>query len=428
MRVLIVSLNFAPEAVGIGKYSGELAQWLVQRGHAVTVLCAPPYYPQWRIQAPYRNRFHTEVEQGVVIQRAPLWVPRRPTTARRLLHLSSFSIAVLTLLLTQLRRPPDRLVVVAPALFSALPALLFAGLCRWRRQPVRTVLHIQDFELDAAYGLGLLRNRKVRTVAVGLERTILRRFDAVSTISPAMAQVLRHKGVEPSAIRLFPNWVDCNRYQSCADGPDTALLQEFRRELGIPDDAVVALYAGSMNRKQGIAILAQAARALSDNSSLWWVFCGEGPSRSALEKDCHGLPQVRFLPLQPEVRFCLLLQLADLHLLPQQAGAADLVMPSKLLAMLASGRPVVATAEPGTNLATALQTNPACGVVTPPEDAEQVAAAVARLACNPALRAEMGRAARRQARRRWQRERVLLRFERDLVRLEQPTATHPYRR
>ena len=420
MRLLILSLNFTPEAVGIGKYSGELAHWLAQRGHGVTVLCAPPYYPQWQIQAPYRNRFHTERENGVEIQRAPLWVPRRPTTARRLLHLSSFSITVLALLLTQLRRPPDRLVVVAPAFFSALPALLFATLCRWRRRSVPALLHIQDFELDAAYGLGLLRNHRLRTLAAGLERAILRRFDAVSTISPAMAQVLRHKGVDPSAIRLFPNWVDCNLYQSDGVGSDSAQPQTLRRELAIPDDAVVALYAGSMNRKQGIAILAQAARALSDNSSLWWVFCGEGPSRATLEQDCHGLPQVRFLPLQPEVRFRLLLQLADLHLLPQQAGAADLVMPSKLLAMLASGRPVVATAEPATNLARALQSAPATGVVTPPGDAEQLAAAVARLACNPALRAKLGRAAQRMARRRWQRDRVLLRFERDLQQLGQP--------
>jgi len=421
MRLLILSLNFAPEAVGIGKYSGELAQWLAQRGHTVTVLCAPPYYPQWRIQAPYRNRFQTDLQQGVVIQRAPLWVPRRPTTARRLLHLVSFSITVLALLLAQLRRPPDRLVVVAPAFFSALPALLFAALCRWRNKPLGTLLHIQDFELDAAYGLGLLRNRRLRTLAAGLERTILRRFDAVSTISPSMTQVLRQKGVDPSAIRLFPNWVDCNLYQSCAVGPDTTQLQEFRRELGIPNDAVVALYAGSMNRKQGIEILAQVARALSDNSSLWWLFCGEGPSRPALEQGCDGLAQVRFLPLQPEVRFRLLLQLADLHLLPQQAGAADLVMPSKLLAMLASGRPVVATAEPGTNLAKALQSDPAGGVVTPPGDTKRLAEAVAQLAGDPARRAQLGQAAQRQAQRRWQRDRVLMRFERDLLRLRQPS-------
>jgi len=421
MRLLILSLNFAPEAVGIGKYSGELAQWLAQRGHAVTVLCAPPYYPQWQLQTPYRNRFQTEQTQGVVIRRAPLYVPRRPTTARRLLHLASFSVTVMALLLAQLQRPPQRLVVVAPAFFSTLPALLFVTLCRWRRRTVPTLLHIQDFELDAAYGLGLLRNSRLRTLAAGLERAILRRFDAVSTISAAMARRLRHKGVEPSAIRLFPNWVDCNLDRNAAA---PAQVRAFRGELGIPEQAVVALYAGSMNRKQGIEILAQAARVLSHDPSLWWLFCGEGPSRPALEQGCVGLPQVRFLPQQPDERFRLLLLLADLHLLPQQAGAADLVMPSKLLAMLASGRPVVATAKPGTNLAKALQSKPAAGVVTPPGDADQLAQAVAELAANPSLRAELGSAAQLQARRRWQRERVLLRFERDLLRLEHPAAAH----
>ena len=50
MRILIHGMNYAPELVGIGKYTGELGAWLASRGHRVTVLTAPPYYPQWRVQ------------------------------------------------------------------------------------------------------------------------------------------------------------------------------------------------------------------------------------------------------------------------------------------------------------------------------------------------------------------------------------------
>jgi colanic acid biosynthesis glycosyl transferase WcaI len=57
-----------------------------------------------------------------------------------------------------------------------------------------------------------------------------------------------------------------------------------------------------------------------------------------------------FLPLQPEERLCELLNLANLHVLPQSRGAADLVLPSKLGGMLASGKPVLVTADPGTEL------------------------------------------------------------------------------
>ena len=126
---------------------------------------------------------------------------------------------------------------------------------------------------------------------------------------------------------------------------------------------------------------------------------------------------MRFLPLQPAERFPALLQLADIHLLPQRAGAADVVMPSKLLAMLASGRPVLATAEAHTSLAAAITGADPCGLVTTPGDAEALAAAVGALAESPALRAAMGAAARQLALNEWDREAVLTRFEHHLIQL-----------
>src|SRR5215813_12228375 len=53
MRILIYSANFAPEPTGVGKYSGEMAAWLVDRGHEVRVVAAPPYYPDWKLDAHY---------------------------------------------------------------------------------------------------------------------------------------------------------------------------------------------------------------------------------------------------------------------------------------------------------------------------------------------------------------------------------------
>ena len=49
MRILIHGINFSPELTGIGKYSGEMAEWLVAQGHEVRVVTAPPYYPEWRV-------------------------------------------------------------------------------------------------------------------------------------------------------------------------------------------------------------------------------------------------------------------------------------------------------------------------------------------------------------------------------------------
>lgn len=49
MKILLYGINYSPELTGIGKYSGEQARWLAAQGHAVRVVTAPPYYPQWQV-------------------------------------------------------------------------------------------------------------------------------------------------------------------------------------------------------------------------------------------------------------------------------------------------------------------------------------------------------------------------------------------
>ena len=53
MKILLYSVNFAPEPTGVGKYSGEMAAWLAEHGHSVRVIAAPPYYPNWQIDPSY---------------------------------------------------------------------------------------------------------------------------------------------------------------------------------------------------------------------------------------------------------------------------------------------------------------------------------------------------------------------------------------
>ena len=82
------------------------------------------------------------------------------------------------------------------------------------------------------------------------------------------------------------------------------------------------------------------------------MLAGAGAARPRLEAALAGRPGVHLLAVQPAERLNELLNLADIHLLPQRADAADLVMPSKLTGMLASGRPVVAGAAPHKHLKT----------------------------------------------------------------------------
>ena len=129
--------------------------------------------------------------------------------------------------------------------------------------------------------------------------------------------------------------------------------------------------------------------------------------KDRLQADAADLPNVRFYPLQPKEKLSDLLGMADVHLLPQIAGAADLVLPSKLTNMLASGRPVVATALPGTALADEVE---GCGLTVDPGDPDGMANAIGELLDNSSNRIEFGSTARIRAEDRWDDSRILNRF------------------
>ncbi len=118
------------------------------------------------------------------------------------------------------------------------------------------------------------------------------------------------------------------------------------------------------------------------------------------------------LPLQPADKLNELLNLADIHLLPQVANAADLVMPSKLTGMMASGRPVIATAQARSQLAEVLKGR---GVVTPPGDVEAFSCALDHLARDSEERSRMGANARKFAVEHMDRDQILRRFEASLL-------------
>ena len=217
---------------------------------------------------------------------------------------------------------------------------------------------------------------------------------------------------------LLPNWVDLKEIAPEEDGQK--VNNPYRNELGIGDGTVVLLYSGSMNKKQGLDILASAIQELVDMPQLLWLIAGEGPTKSELISHTSKYKNVKILPLQPAEKMNKWLNLADVHLIPQKAKAADLVLPSKLLGILASGRPVVASSPSGSELGLLAEM---AGIRVEPGDDKGFAKAVRQLVCDKELRERLGAKGRSIAEISFGRELVLKKLESDFERYSRSNST-----
>ena len=361
MKLLLVSLNYAPELTGIGKYNGEMCPWFVDAGDDVSVICAPPYYPEWSVHTGYSGKhFSTIAEDGVEVTRCPLYVPARPSTVKRLVHLASFALSSSWALIRRWSYRPDVLVVIEPTLFTVPSALLYSRLLG-----VKSVLHIQDFEVDAMFGLGMggKTSGLLSRFAFGVEHWLMSKFDAVSTISLSMMDKARSKGVPDDKLIFFPNWSDTSFVNPDVDG--SALRQAW----GVKKSDKVVLYAGNIGAKQGLELVIKAASRFRSREDVKFFMVGSGAHVDYLKALAseQALANIEFMPLQAWEDVPAMLAMADVHLVVQRKGAADAVLPSKLTNILSAGGHAVVTAEADTELGKLAEEHPGIYTCVEPE-------------------------------------------------------------
>jgi len=367
MKFLLYSINHAPELTGIGKYNGEMVQALAQRGIETLVVTAPPYYPEWQVHAGFNNAYSTEQQGQVRVLRNPLYVPKKVTTLKRLVHLASFALSSFGRLLTLLREKPDVVMLVQPTLFCAPGALIYSALTG-----AKTILHIQDFEVDAMFGLGMAGKAQgsddqpsaKKRIILAIERWLMNRFDTVSSISHSMLAKARHKGVAEHKLMFFPNWSDTGFVNPAVDSAS------LRAQWGFTPEDKIVLYSGNIGQKQGLEIVLDAAAAFADQPEVKFVIIGNGAYRDTLAADAaaRGLQNVEFKPLQAWALVPQILALTDVHLVVQKKGVADAVLPSKLTNILAAGGHALVTAEQHTELGELVRRHPGIYHCVEPED------------------------------------------------------------
>ena len=411
MRILFVGINYWPEETGIGPFNTWRCEYLASRGHEVTICTSCPYYPQWKTAKEYRGRaWTTEHRNGVEIRRSWMWVPQRPSSAKRGIHEASFLAS--SLLRAFSAKKPDLLVMVSPPLGLGLTARILS-----RRWNIPYVFHVEDLQPDAAADLGMLPAPALRML-YRLEKSAYDHAALVSTLTVGMQEKILAKGVPREKVVVFSHAADDHLFhlRDKYDG------REFRSSFGL-GDSFLAVHCGNMGVKQGLEVMLAAADRTRSHPNIKYLLVGDGAVRHQLSTRAAELQltNLQILPLQPTSMFHDMLVATDVALVTQQKTVSDIVFPSKVVTLLASGCPVLASVNAESQVARAVRDSRG-GIVVPPEDPEALADAVIKMQLDAQGRSRMSEEAQTFAHQRWGGEQIMALMESTLRGIVAPGA------
>jgi colanic acid biosynthesis glycosyl transferase WcaI len=283
----------------------------------------------------------------------------------------------------------DVCIVVSPAFSGALLGAVMA------RLSVPAHLHVHDVVPDIAVESGQLRSPLARRVAIGVAGWTYGSYRSISVLSEGMRQRLgTYVDDGTTTVRVIPNWV---RNRTPGDSPRS----------GQVPFASYAVFAGSLGQKQGLSGLTQAAGVLATRGGPGIVVLGDGPGRQRVQQ---GAANLTWLGLVDEAEYNAVLSHALAGIVTLQPGVGDSIVPSKLVAYMASGLPVIVSADPGSEAAQLVR-SVGCGMTVLPERGDLLADAVAQMAEDPAERRAMGARGEAYASTVFARERCIDMFE-----------------
>lgn len=396
MNLLLLCMNYAPERTGIALYTTDLAEYLAQQGHGVTVATTFPHYPEWETQAEYRGkRSLRETRNGVEIFRRAILLPKRATTPARILYDSSLAA---TALWSGLRADKiDLILAVEPPIQAGLAARFLA---QWKRVPY--VLWVQDLALEAAMSVGMMHDSLGMKIGRHMERASHARAKKIIVIARGFQENLARKGVPAGKLVFLPNWIDARALVS----PDAG--NGFRQRYGIDPDTLLVLHSGNMGAKQQLENVLRAAQQLHQHSEIAFALVGDGSQKEMLVAQAQRaqLDNVHFIPLQPRAELPHMLASADIFLLNQHPDLVEAVIPSKLLTYMAAARPIVIAAHGESEAARQVQAA-ACGIRVAPDAPDALAQAIVTLAGEPETRRALGEQGRAFVQENFEREKLL---------------------
>jgi colanic acid biosynthesis glycosyl transferase WcaI len=362
----------------------------------VTVLTGVPHYPEWRVREGYRRWRAEERSKGLRVVRLLHYVPSRQTAVRRGVYELSFAARALA---AGTRGSVDVVIAFGPPVLSTAAAQVLA---RRHRAAFGVVVH--DLAGLGARETGIAGGARVAALVGAIEGRTLRSADGIVVLHDRFRRPLTEQlGVDDSRLTVIRNWVHTS-------DESTRTSMQTRLRLGWGDETVV-LHTGNMGLKQGLENVIDAARlAEGRGDRVRFVLMGDGNQREPLERLAADVRTIDVVDPLPDADYVAALRAADVLLVNEREGMAEMSVPSKLTSYFYAGRPVVAATDPDSPTASEMRASGA-GPIVPSGDPKALLSAVLALTADAALATEHGAAARSFADEHFDAEKALARYD-----------------
>ncbi len=380
MHILFIHQSFASLDEAGGTRHHELARYLVEQGHRMTIITSPISYltgASRQKRMPWMDR--QEPEPGITILRTYTYAALHKNFVHRVFSFISFMVSSF---LVGLRvKNVDLVWGTSPPIFQGVTAWLLARLKR-----VPFLFEVRDLWPAFAIAVGVLRNPLLIRASLWLERFLYRRADRVMVNSPGFIQHVTGRGAR--RVELVPNGAEPGMFDPRADG------QAFRAANGLQEKFLVT-YAGAHGMSNDLGIILRAADMLRDAPRICFVFVGDGKEKSRLQNQAArmALANVCFLPPVPKEQMGDVLAAANACVaILKPLELYKTTYPNKVFDYMAAGRPVILSID---GVIRQVIEASGAGLFVPPGDPAALAQAVRQLAAAPARSIEMGLNGRR---------------------------------
>ncbi|WP_305981818.1 glycosyltransferase family 4 protein [Roseivirga thermotolerans] len=334
-RVLIHTLIFPPDQVSTSYLYGDIAKALIDQGYEVDVITTYPHYN-------YSSNFKEVSKQGFLCRRSNFQGARvfhvkqkkSKTLIVRGAHIILFHLFFL--LKAIFIRKFDFVLTPSPPLTAGLLSGLVAKL-----RGAKAIYNVQEIYPDVMIKQGGLKSVFLLNLLSRIEKWTYESSDKVVTIDNHFSEVIEDR-LDKSKLECIPNFIDTKLY--------SPYKGDIPQEL-IFDNQFLVGYVGNLGKVQDWEAVIKAAEICQSEQNMRFLIVGGGSEFNYLKEQEKRLINWTVWPYQSREKIPIINSRINLHIISMNAASDYDGLPSKVFAILSSGKPIIAATNSDSPLA-----------------------------------------------------------------------------